>query len=92
MAENFVLDAVARFFRKDSPEAEEANRAVTVSAPAPKRRRSDALPMTYERRLASYGIRDPNTGAKTGTQTPAQRRRIRKKIGHNQRRAVGSNE
>jgi hypothetical protein len=40
----------------------------------------DTVPMSYERRLASYGLRDLETGAVTGTQTPAQRRRIRHKI------------
>jgi hypothetical protein len=39
-------------------------------------------PMSYERRLASYGIRDLATGAVTGVQTPAQRSRILHKIGH----------
>jgi hypothetical protein len=50
------------------------------------------VPMSYERRLASYGIRDSKTGTITGVQTPAQRRRIRHKIGHVQKRSDGSNE
>jgi hypothetical protein len=45
------------------------------------------VPMSYERRLASYGIRDAKTGAITGHQTPAQRKRILHKIGHANRRA-----
>jgi hypothetical protein len=48
----------------------------------------DTVPMSYERRLASYGLRDLETGAVTGTQTPAQRGRIRRKIGRAARRAA----
>lgn len=51
----------------------------------------DTVPMSYERRLSSYGLRDM-TGPTGLRQTPAQRRRIRHKIGHVQRRSVGSNE
>ena len=41
--------------------------------------------MSYERRLASYGLRDM-TGPTGLRQTPAQRRRIRHKLGHANRR------
>jgi hypothetical protein len=37
--------------------------------------------MSHERRLASYGLRDAETGKPMGTVTPAQARRIRHKTG-----------
>lgn len=92
MADKGILDAVYRYFRKDDDEAEAENvkvTSVTVSSEKPKRRRSDAPPMSYERRLASYGLRDPNTGAIRGTQSGPQRQRIRHKIGHQNARRQG---
>lgn len=44
-------------------------------------------PMSYERRLASYGLRDLATGAMHGRQSGPQRRRILHKIGHVSRAA-----
>lgn len=44
-------------------------------------------PMSYERRLASYGLRDLSTGAVHGHQSGPQRRRILHKIGHVSRAA-----
>lgn len=46
------------------------------------------LPITYERRLASYGLRNPVTGEMIRQQTGPQRRRIRHKLGHVNRRAA----
>lgn len=43
-------------------------------------------PMSYERRLASYGLRNAVTGEMIRQQTPAQRKRIRHKLGHVNRR------
>lgn len=42
----------------------------------------DTVPMSYERRLASYGLRDLATGMMHGHQSSPQRRRILHKIGH----------
>lgn len=82
-----VLDIITRHWRKDEPEAEAENIKVTFSEPPPMRKRGQALPMSYERRLASYGLRDPETGAMHGHQTGPQRRRILHKIGHVSRAA-----
>jgi hypothetical protein len=81
-----VLDIITRHWRKDEPEAEAGNIKVTFSEPPPMRKRGQAVPMSYERRLASYGLRDAS-GPTSRVQTPAQRRRIRKKLGHASRRA-----
>ena len=45
------------------------------------------VPMSYERRLAGYGLRDLATGAMHGHQSGPQRRRILHKIGHVSRAA-----